>query len=265
MFLLASPQPHDIEHIFFTQKADNLTLSASATIKPRAPSYDQDAYVKFFQFDKVPHKPNGDTQEGEYKNAVLTALVVIQDILNAALLGLGNQLGKQVIDDTSFLRYFRQDTTTLLNVYTVLTSINQNLGNPIYNGVPGCAVVYPPGVWVWYDDPPTSYYYKPGDLGCKDGQTFGYNFYAGGSFPNIHDGLVICELWFKTYRGRGQVAQVVDQLGPYINFGTKFEEAEPSFLSAQILLHGTWRILEMFSLSLTMNVDRTLALQAAIC
>ena len=233
-----------------TNASSSLRVSSSpaplstVSITPRAPDqpYNQDAYIRWHQFEKT-----GATSI--YKNAVLNALFVVMDMITVTLGVLEEELKKPIPNDPTFLRYFQQDKTVLGYVYAVFQALNQGIGNPLYEEQrqsSDCGIPLPPVIQIWYDNPPKDYYFDETQPECEDHKTYAFVFVSDQNKPNILDGLVICPLFFETYQGKNHIEDNVDLIGPWITFGLLKEENEPSFTSAQTLLHGKSLLLVSF-------------------
>lgn len=61
-------------------------------------------------------------------------------------------------------------------------------------------------------------------------------------------GIVLCPLFFETFRKFEDVEASKYLLGPYFEFGYKSTIGEPTFFSAKILLHGECLFLDESSI-----------------
>lgn len=219
---------------------------------------DRNNYFNFHQFQNARSEDiDGYYRKSEEENYTLgavKAILRIQDILNTVLYpALSNQRRLPTPNDPSFLRYFQPTQFYAKTVYNVLLRINQAIGNTrhdIMRRNNACPTT--PKIDIYYLDPE-----QPGVLSatgtrCTPWKADELEYMAAAppaytfesQDPNVPNGIVLCEQFFKYWRDYDDVLQYQDDISAsrFLEFGWPRSQQEPTFIMPFALLHGAYRL-----------------------
>ena len=199
--------------------------------------YYPESYFVFHQFERAVDR-NGALTDAAYKLLFTRAIVEIMPLLNAAITTATVESLKQQPSDPTFIRYFGSKRESASTIQGVVTRTMQAIGSPPWNQPQlrnQCAPQLE-RIHIYYGDPPRNILKAAGGALCSDiGGSAAYVFSTN---ENVYfsDGLAVCDTWFGTFRSFQEID--ITRIGPYLEFGYRNVTNEPTYFSAQYLLHG---------------------------